>query len=138
MKDRLEEINKAIKNGMNLSAIIMCGSFLEGCLYTLENKFPQQFNTCPSSPKTPEGTVKNFRDWKLSESIDVANKLGYLTEDITKFSHSLRDFRNYIHPYEQFRNGFKPTKSTMDICTLVLQSAISAINQKLKAMKGSE
>lgn len=66
----------------------------------------------------------------MSNFIDVSYEVGFLKEDVKKFSHSLRDFRNYIHPYQQMSIGFQPDEHTAKICFQVLKAALYQIIQK--------
>ena len=65
--------------------------------------------------------------------IEVAKDIGFIKEDVMKFSHSLRDFRNYIHPYQQLVSGFSPSVHTAEICLKVLKVAIHQIIEKIQA-----
>lgn len=133
LQNRLEEIKKNIKNDLNLSAVIMMGSFLEGILLSIETYYPKIFNQSSSAPKK-NGKVKNFVEWSLSDSINVAYELGFISEDVKKFGHNLRDFRNYIHPYQQMSSQFFPNKDTSEICFQVIKAAINQINNKIKEL----
>ena len=82
--------------------------------------------TSNSAPKQG-GTVKPFQNWKLNEFIDVAYSIGFVKEDVRKFSHVLRDFRNYIHPFEQMSCKFSPDEHTAKICMQVLKAALFQI-----------
>jgi hypothetical protein len=108
----------------SLSVIFLCGSTLEGLLLNTALKYPSDYNQSKSSPKDKEGKVKYFTDWNLNNFIDVSYELGFIKEDVKKFSHALRDFRNYIHPYEQMASKFNPDKHTAIICFQVLRAAI--------------
>lgn len=133
LNKRLEEIEKNLKSGASLSAVIMCGSVLEGILLGTASSNMKAFNQSISSPKDKDsGKVLQFHQWSLSNFIDVANNIGILGLDVKKFSHSLRDFRNYIHPYQQMSSGFSPDIDTAKISWQVLQAAISdLINNKI-------
>lgn len=133
LENRKEEIYSALENQMPLTAIILSGSFLEGILFDLAVKNPESFNqanSCPKDQKTKK--TKQFKDWTLTNYIDVAYELGYLKEDVKKFSHILREFRNYIHPYEQMNKNFKPTIQTAQLCLQTLTTAISQISANIK------
>ncbi len=130
LKARFEEIKKCLSANAPLSVIFLGGSTLEGILLGIALKYPQEFNKSESSPKDKNGKVKQFPDWTLSNYIDVAYDLGFLLEDVKKFSHSLRDFRNYIHPYAQVSSGFNPDKHTAAICWQVLKAAIYQLSKK--------
>ena len=73
--------------------------------------------------------VLKFQDWTLNNLIDVAKEVGFLNEDVKKFSHSLRDFRNYIHPRLQADAKFNPDEHTAKICFQVLKAAIYQITK---------
>ncbi len=91
---------------------------------------PQVFNQAKSSPKDKEGKVKKFPDWNLREMIDVACESRFLSVDVQKFSHALRDFRNYIHPYEQMASRFSPDHHTSLICLQVLKAAVADLSKE--------
>ena len=130
---RLFEIQKNIKSESALSAVILCGSVLEGLLLGLAIKNINEFNQSTASPKNREtGKVLPFQDWTLSSLIDVTHNIGFIGLDVKKFSHSLRDFRNYIHPYQQMSSGFTPDIDTAKISWQVLQAAISDLTRMKK------
>lgn len=115
LKSRLNEIKKCIEVGAPLSTIFLCGSLLEGVLLGVALKNKEEFNKATRAPKDKDQTVKKFYDWNLNNLIEVSSELGFLKEDVRKFSHSLRDFRNYIHPYQQLNSNFNPDPQTAKI-----------------------
>ncbi len=127
IRDRLKEAQSCLCADAPLAAIFQCGSVLEGVLLGAAQKEPETFNRSPASPKR-DGKVKGFREWTLSEFIDVAHDIGLLDPDVQKFSHGLRDFRNYIHPYEQMASGFKPDEHTAWVCFHVLKAALANVS----------
>jgi len=129
LKARLVEIEKGLSSQAPLSVIFLSGSLLEGALLGIALKHPSAFNQSKSTPKH-DGKPKNFQDWKLSNFIDVACDIGFLREDVKKFSHALRDFRNYIHPYEQVSSKFSPDMHTAKICWQVLKAAMHQLSEK--------
>jgi len=130
LKFRFEEIKKCLTADAPLSVIFLCGSTLEGILLGVALKSPKEFNKANSAPKDKEGNVKQFPNWTLNNLIDVAYEVGFLKEDVKKFSHSLRDFRNYIHPYEQVSSKFNPDKHTAKISWQVLKAAVHQLAKK--------
>ena len=124
LNTRFEEIKKCLNAKAPLSVIFLAGSTLEGVLLGIASKNPKEFNQSKAAPKDKEGKVKSFYDWSLSNYIDVASEIGFLKEDVRKFSHALRDFRNYIHPYQQVSSRFNPNDQTARICWQVLKAAI--------------
>ena len=126
---RLQEIQKCLKIESPLSTIFLCGSTLEGLLLGIALQNVEKFNKANSAPKDKEGKVKPFWDWNLNNLIDVSFELGFLKEDVKKFSHSLRDFRNYIHPYQQLSSNFNPDKHTAKISWQVLKAALYQLSK---------
>ncbi|MGL5920951.1 MAG: hypothetical protein ACRCZQ_10700, partial [Bacteroidales bacterium] len=132
LNQRLIEIEKSINTGASLSAIIMCGSVLEGLLLGIALENMKESNQSTSSPKDKNtNKVLQFQDWTLNNLIDVAHNIGFIGLDVKKFSHSLRDFRNYIHPYQQMISLFNPDIDTAKISWQVLKATINDLN-KLK------
>jgi len=127
LEQRLKEIKKCLSSKSPLATIFLCGSTLEGILFSLAKNYPQKFNSALISPKDTDGKVLQFNEWKLNNLIDVAKEIGFIKEDIKKFSHLLRDFRNYIHPHQQLKEGFNPDERTANICWKVLEASIFQI-----------
>lgn len=128
IKQRLEEIQKALRAEAVLSVIFLCGSTLEGLLQDAASKNAQQFNQAKSAPKNERGEVKKLQKWTLNALIDVSHEVKLLSLDVKKHGHSLRDFRNYIHPREQVLCGFNPDIHTAKISWQVLQAAIASLS----------
>ena len=135
LQHRMDEIEKCFAGNAPLAVILLAGSMLEGVFLGLSMKYPRKFNSAQSSPKDSTGKVKEFRDWSLSNFIDVAKDLGLIQYDTRKFSHSLRDFRNYIHPFKQMKVGFKPRVQTAKICLQVLKAIIFEINENINEIR---
>lgn len=131
IEQRLDEIKKCLNSKAALATIFLCGSTLEGILLGIATNNPQKFNTAKASPKDENEKVLSFHKWTLSNFIDVTKEIGFLGEDVKKFSHALRDFRNYIHPYEQAHNQFNPDEHTAKLCWQVLKIAIFQISKKV-------
>lgn len=131
LESRFQEIKECLRVNAPLSAIFLCGSTLEGLLLGIANKEPRLYNQSNASPKKPDGCVKQFHEWTLNDLINVSHNVGYISLDVKKFSHSLRDFRNYIHPFEQVASGFNPTKQTALISWQVLKAALDQVNRKI-------
>ena len=132
LEARIEEIKLCLRVNASLSVIFLIGSTLEGILLGLASKNPAIYNRTKSAPKDPNtGKVRNFNEWTLNNYIDVSCEVGYLKEDVRKFSYSLRDFRNYIHPYQQMSIGFQPDEHTAKICFQVLKAALYQIKKSV-------
>lgn len=130
IEKRISEIRINLQSEASLSAIIMCGSVLEGILLGTASANMRKYNESTISPKDKKsGKVLPFQDWTLSNLIDVSHNIGMLGLDVKKYSHSLRDFRNYIHPFQQINSGFSPDKDTAEISWQVLKAAIADLSK---------
>jgi len=127
---RLKEIKNCINSNSPLAVIFLCGSTLEGLLLGVASQHPSEFNKSKSAPKDRDKKVKRFAEWTLNNLIDVACEVGFLKEDVKKYSHTLRDFRNYIHPYQQLVSHFNPDEHTAKISWQVLKTAIHQIGNR--------
>ena len=135
---RLNEVESCVKNKAPLSAVIMIGGILEGILLGIASSYPQMFNQAQCVPKDNAGKVRKFPDWTLNNFIDVAYEVGFLKQDVKKFSHVVRDFRNYIHPYSQMASHFTPDMQTALICLQVLKAAINQIGDYREQLQGGD
>ncbi len=133
IKARISEIKTCLSAKAALSVIFLAGSTLEGVLLGLAQNNPAMYNQAKSAPKDNKtGKIRQFHEWTLSNLIDVSCEVGFLREDVKKFSHSLRDFRNYIHPFQQMSEHFSPDENTAKICFQVLEAALFQISKKQK------
>ena len=131
IETRMKEIDKCIENKVPLGCIFLCGSVLEGLLSTIAMKSPAEFNSAKASPKEKNSCkVKSFDKWTLENYIAVAYELGYIKEDVKRFSHTVQNFRNYIHPYQQISQNFIPTIDTALLCAQVVKMAINQITER--------
>ncbi len=131
LKQRLDEIQKCLNSKAPLATIFLCGSTLEGILLGVAINNPQKFNQALSAPKDKNKRIKQLPEWSLNNLINVAREIGFLQEDVKKFSHAVRDFRNYIHPYQQASANFHPDQHTAKICWQVLQAAIYQLDKSI-------
>lgn len=128
LSSRIEEVECCVRAGAHLSAIILCGSILEGVLLAAALEYPKKFNQANSSPKLRDsGRTKPFQEWSLANLIDVAHEVGAIRLDVKKYGHALRDFRNYVHPYQQMTSGFQPDAHTAYISLQVLNAALAGL-----------
>jgi hypothetical protein len=128
LKERMQEIDKAVANQMPLAALFLIGSSLEGILSALAQRFPREFCSSLSAPKK-EGKVLPLTSWTLDRLIEVASELKILEKDVKDFSKVVRDYRNYIHPNEQVKNKFSPKMETVELSLKVFDMALNQINQ---------
>lgn len=105
--NRWNECVGCVKNDLPLSATVMIGGLLEGLILAridaLADKSP--VFTAVSAPKE-KGTGKtlDLKDWLLSNYIDVAHELGWISGTYRQVGEILRDYRNYIHPHKEWRH----------------------------------
>jgi hypothetical protein len=132
IQNRLDEIQKCQTAHAPLSVVFLCGSILEGILFSLATQNPRIFNQSKSAPKNNEGKIVEFSRWSLSQLINVSYECDFLKLDVKKFSHELRDFRNYIHPFQQAKSCFQPTQHTAEICLQVLKAVLATLSEVTK------
>lgn len=131
IETRIKEIDMCLKNQIPLGAIFLCGSVLEGIFSAIAMRQPAEFNSAHSSPKDKNsGKVKMFDKWALENYISVAYELGYIKEDVKRFSHEVQNFRNYIHLYQQISQKFNPDIDTAILCAQVVKMAINQISNR--------
>lgn len=136
IKQRIDEISVILVKAP-LAATFLIGSTLEGVLLELAKDNQTLFKEASASPKNKKGVVKPFDDWRLSDLINVAHETGYVSKNVTDFSHSLRAFRNYIHPRAQAKAKFNPNSDTAKLCLQVLKVAMTEITASNQEAPGS-
>ncbi len=130
LQDRVDEIQNTPKEKVHLGTIFLLGSTLEGILLAVGLNNQKLFMSAKAAPKD-KNTNKTYKvhEWKLSDLINVAYEVQYVSKDVKEYAGSLRDFRNYIHPYHQMSHGFKPDQNTVDICWHVFKAAFSQLKK---------
>jgi hypothetical protein len=125
---RMEEARRCVDNAAYLSAVILCGSVLEGMCLGYGTRHPEAANRgyAAQYSKPPP----HFHDWKLAQWIEVLGRIGVLSQNVVKFGTALRDFRNYIHPSEQLANRFDPDKHTARIAFQVVVAAAEDLTRQ--------
>lgn len=127
LQARLREAETAHQQKLGLTTVILCGSILEGALLGLAMENTAAFNQSKAAPKDKDGRVRKLQDWTLANFIDAAYELEFLSLDVQKHSHALRDFRNYIHPFAQMASRFTPDEHTANISIQVLKAAFASL-----------
>ena len=85
----------------------MMGGILEALLIAKINQLSDQSPVfkAKSAPKDKKTRVPfKLRDWALSDYIDVADELKWISETYKDIGEVLRDYRNYIHPYKEYQH----------------------------------
>ena len=82
------------------------GGILEALLMARINRLTDQLSVFKAEcgPKDKAGAVLKLREWTLSNYIDVAHELGWISDTYKDVSAILRDYRNYIHPYKEYQH----------------------------------
>ena len=122
LRSRMNEAQRCIQHDACLAAVILCGSVLEGLCLGVGSYDPQRVNRAFTAQYSQ--TAPRLHEWKLRQWIEVLERLGDLTPNISKFGHALRDFRNYVHPRQQLATNFSPDLHTARISFHVVAAAI--------------
>ncbi len=106
LANRWNECAGCVSQGFPLAATVMMGGLLEALLIARINRLSDQsaVHKAKSAPKEKNGTVLKLREWTLSNYIDVAHELGWISDTYKDVGVVLRDYRNYIHPYKEYRH----------------------------------
>ncbi|MBS0631734.1 MAG: hypothetical protein JSS11_07445, partial [Verrucomicrobia bacterium] len=104
LQRRWEEVQLCMTGKANLSATVMMGGLLESLLLARinESPTPAAVFTAKSAARDKLGKTLPISDWKLTNMIEVAHELKWITKSAKDISNVLREFRNYIHPHKEF------------------------------------
>jgi len=114
-----EEVQKVKNARAPKATIVLAGSIIEALLLEALLKDSPKAKTSPKAPKE-----NDLRKWHLNSSIEVAEDLGKIKEDTTKFSYVVKDYRNLIHPGKEIRIKLKPKPEEAEIAFQVLKKVI--------------
>ncbi len=130
LSNRINEVHKIFQSRCYFATVIMIGGILEGLLLHAVDKHFNVLDSVKGVPRNQQnGTIKNIENWKLFELIEVSVELKLVRQNVSKFSHSLREFRNYIHPSLENKMQFSPDERTAKICMLVLKDVIDGLRK---------
>jgi len=103
----LGEVNRALQNGEWKAATVLAGSVVEALLlWALQSRKPAEVTTETATLKKP------LERWDLHELIDLAHRVGLISEDARVAADQGRDFRNLIHPGRAARLAAKCNRAT--------------------------
>lgn len=107
LANRWSECVSCVSHNLPLAATVMMGGLMEALLLARINKLSDQSQVfkakaAPRDKRT--GTVLKLREWTLSNYIDVAHELGWISATYKDVGAILRDYRNYIHPYKEYQH----------------------------------
>lgn len=131
LANRWNECAACVRHDLPLSATVMMGGILEALLVARINKLSDQSPVFKaiSAPKDKAGSVLKLREWTLSNYIDVAHELGWISETYKDVGAILRDYRNYIHPYKEYQHK---KRITSDDARLLWDISKTIVRQILK------
>jgi hypothetical protein len=130
--NRWNECVSCVSHGLPLAATVMIGGLLEAVLLSrinqLQDKKPAF--TAAAAPKDKKtGATLPLKDWGLSNYIDVANELKWISDTYKDVGAILRDYRNYIHPHKEHQHG---KTLTPDDAKVLWEIGKTIMNQVLK------
>ena len=107
LASRWDECIRCVEGNAPLAAVVMMGGLLETLLLSKINKLtnPAPVFTAKFAPRNPKGQTLSLKEWALSNYIDVAHELKWITQTEKDLGVVLRDYRNFIHPFKQKTYG---------------------------------
>ena len=117
------EIQRNLISSNWKSAIILSGGSIEAILLDLLTKEPDK---AKDSKKVPDKTDLN--KWDLNSLIKVAVEERFIEIDISKFSHTVREYRNLIHPGVEIRKDLKVEPEEAKIAVEILNILIREVS----------
>ncbi len=104
--NRWHECVSCVNHELPLAATVMMGGILEALLMARINRLTDQSSVFKAkcAPKDKAGAVLKLREWTLSNYIDVAHELDWISDTYKDVGAILRDYRNYIHPYKEYQH----------------------------------
>lgn len=107
LTNRWVECVGCVEHNLPLAATVMMGGLLEALLLSRINRLADQspvFKAKAAPKERATGTALRLREWSLSNYIDVAHELGWISDTYKDVGEILRDYRNYIHPYKEYQH----------------------------------
>jgi hypothetical protein len=126
------ETQKCLNAQCYTASVIMMGSIFEALLILRMKIDPADANRSSKAPRDRDTNKPlNFKDWKLNQLIDVAEELGWLKADRSKFSHVLRESRNVVHPLVGIKMKTNFDKGTCTTCWEVLKASVNDLIESI-------
>ncbi len=119
-----EEIIKSIKSECWKSAIILCGSAIEGILFDLLKQDESNAMSSKHAQKDKQGNVIPLDEWGLTALINTASSLNLISKGIKGLSHTIKEFRNLIHPTKEIAGEYTLKKEEADSAFAILNILI--------------
>ena len=133
LQNRWNECVSCVGYSLPLAATVMIGGLLEAVLLARINILPDKkpvftANAAPKDKKS--GATLPLKEWGLSNYIDVAHELKWISDTYKDVGAILRDYRNYIHPHKEHQHG---NTLTADDAKVLWQVGKTILLQVLKA-----
>lgn len=113
LRNRWRECSICIDNNAHLAATVMIGGLIESLLIMRINQV-QDKSTIYKAKSVPKDKTNNkpkpISEWKLTELIDLAYELKWISKSTKDISNILREYRNYIHPHKEFADNISLNK----------------------------
>ncbi|MGH8200467.1 MAG: hypothetical protein ACREVO_08900 [Steroidobacteraceae bacterium] len=108
LERRWNESQRCVQAGAPLAATVMMGGLLEALFVARANLMSDKSplfraKAAPKDSKT--GKTIPLQGWKLSQYIDVAAELNWISHSGKTVADVLREYRNYIHPEKERAHG---------------------------------
>jgi hypothetical protein len=132
LANRWNECVGCVEHDLPLAATVMMGGLLEALLIARINRLSDQapvFKAKAAPKEKSTGTVLKLREWTLSNYIDVAHELGWISDTYKDVGAILRDYRNYIHPYKEYQHK---KRITADDSKVLWEIGKTIVRQVLK------
>lgn len=101
---RWEECAICIKHDAHLAATVMIGGLIESLLIMRVNQEKNQSLIYKAKAVPIDKTSlkpKPISEWKLTNLIELAFELNWITRSTKDIGNVLREYRNYIHPHKE-------------------------------------
>jgi hypothetical protein len=105
--NRWQECVKCVSHGAPLSAVVMMGGILEGLLLARINQMKDKSKVfkAAAAPKDKAGITLPLKEWGLTNYLDVAHELEWISRTTRDVGGVVRDYRNYVHPQKEYSHG---------------------------------
>jgi hypothetical protein len=127
----------------------VAGAALEALLLAVIHMYGAEIDAAGRTPRDKKGRVKSIRKLRLSEMLDIADRMGWLPDisltstkrakpNIGHYAQSVRQLRNLVHPvcYVQDHSLSRITKRYLKYAIQVLDLAndylVALVNKSLK------
>lgn len=108
LERRWNESQRCVIAGAPMAATVMMGGLLEALFVARANRLSDKsplFRSKAAPKDRRTGKPLPLQAWKLSQYIDVAAEVAWITDPGKNVADVLREYRNYIHPERERTQG---------------------------------